>query len=121
MIKNETPYHLVLINGIMANLPYENFESDSSNNTYIYWQINSILPGNIFKAKIEYSILSFDVQYVINSNLVGNYSKKSWLYGSYTQPEQYIESDDPLIKEVAQAIAKNETNPHILALSLIHI
>ena len=32
IIKNETPYHLVLINDIMANLPYKNFESDSSNN-----------------------------------------------------------------------------------------
>jgi len=118
IIKNETPYHLVLINNIMSNLPYKNFENDSSNNTYIFWQINSIFPGNIFKAKIEYSILSFDVQYVINSNLVGNYSKESWLYGNYIQPEQYIESDDPIIKEVAQAIAKNETNPHILALKI---
>ena len=115
IIKNETPYHFVLINDIMANLPYKDFENDSSNNTYIFWQINSILPGNIFKARIEYSILSFDVQYVIDAHLVGNYSKESWLYGNYTQPEQYIESDDPLIKEVAQALAENETNPHILA------
>ena len=113
--KNETPYHFVLINDITANFPYKDFENDSSNNTYIYWQINNVLPGNIFKAKIEYSILSFDVQYVIDTHLVGNYSTKSWLYETYTRPERYIESDDPLIKEVAQSIAENETNPHILA------
>jgi len=61
IIKNETPYHLVLINDIMANLPYKNFENDSSNNTYIYWQINSILPGTSKqRLNIQFCHLTFN-------------------------------------------------------------
>ena len=118
IIKNETPHHFVLIENITSSRPYENFENDSSNNTYIFWQIDRISPGKLLKVKIEYSILSFNVQYLINADAVGEYSKESWLYRNYTQPEKFIESDNPIIVETAKSIAGDETNPHILALKI---
>jgi len=118
IIKNETPHHFVLIEDITSNRPYGNFENDSSNNTYIFWQIDRISPNRLLKVKIEYSILSFNVQYLINADSVGEYSKESWLYRNYTQPEKLIESDDPVIVETAKSIAGDETNPHILALKI---
>ena len=117
IIRNETPYHFAIINSITTNHQYD-FKSDPSNNTYIFWHINSMLPGEMLTAKIEYSLLSFNVWSIINADLVGSYSKESPLYRSYTQPEQFIESNDPLIVETARSIAGNETNPHILALKI---
>ena len=118
IIKNETPHHFVLIENITSSHPYGIFKNDSSNNTYIFWQIDRISPGKLLKIKIEYSILSFNVQYLINANAVEEYSKESRLYRNYTQPEKFIESDDPTIVETAKFIAGDETNPHILALKI---
>jgi len=118
IIKNETPHHFVLIENITSSRPYRNFENDSSNNTYIFWQIDRISPGKLLKVKIEYSILSFHVQYLINADAVGEYSKESRLYRNYTESEKFIESDDPIIMETAESIAGDETNPHILALKI---
>jgi len=119
IIKNETPHHFVLIENITSSRPYENFEfeNDSSNNTYIFWRIDRMPPCKL-KVKIEYSILSFNVQFLINADIVGEYSKESWLYRKYTRSEKLIESDDPIIVETAKSIAGDETNPHILALKI---
>jgi len=118
IIKNETPHHFALIENITLSRPYGNFENDSSNNTYIFWKIDRISPGKLLKVKIEYSILSFSTQYLINADAVGEYSKESWLYRNYTRSEKFIESDDAFIVEAAKSIAGDETNPHILALKI---
>ena len=118
IVKNETPHHFVLIENITPSHPYGIFKNDSSNNTYIFWKIDRISHGGFLKVKIEYSILSFNVQYLINADIVGEYSKESWLYRNYTQSEELIESDDPIIVETAKSIAGDETNPHILALKI---
>ncbi|RLI21094.1 hypothetical protein DRO54_04650 [Candidatus Bathyarchaeota archaeon] len=118
IIRNETPYHLVLINSVTSISPYEKLESDSSNNTYLFWQIGSMFPGESFIVKIEYSVLSFGVYYTIDPALVGTYSTESKVYRMYIQPEEYVESNDPLIMETAMTIAGNETNPQKLALKI---
>jgi len=118
IVKNETPHHFVLIENITPSHPYGIFKNDSSNNTYIFWQIDRISHGGFLKVKIEYSILSFNVQYLINTDAVGEYSKESWLYRNYTRSEKLIESDNPIIVETAKSIAGDETNPHILALKI---
>jgi len=115
VIRNQTPYHFAVIDRI---IPFQNveFENDSYGNIYISWKINKILPKEKFVAKIEYSALSFSVLFQIDQ--VENYVKESEIYKTYTQPESYVESNDPLITQTAKDIAGNETNPRIIALKI---
>ena len=115
VIRNQTPYHFVVIDRIAPSQNVE-FENDSYGNIYISWKINKILPKENFVAKIEYFTLSFSVLFQIDQ--VENYVKESEIYKTYTQPEDYIESDDPLIVETAESIAGNETNPQVIALRI---
>ena len=115
VIRNQTPYHFAVIDRIVPSQNVE-FENDSYGNIYISWKINKILPKEKFVAKIEYLTLSFSVLFQIDQ--VENYVKESEIYKTYTQPEDYIESDDPLIVKTAESIAGNETNPQIIALRI---
>jgi len=115
VIRNQTPYHFAVIDRIAPSQNVE-FENDSYGNIYISWKINKILPKEKFVAKIEYLTLSFSVLFQIGQ--VENYVKESEIYKTYTQPEDYIESDDPLIVKTAESIAGNETNPQIIALRI---
>jgi len=115
VIRNQTPYHFAVIDRIAPSQNVE-FENDSYGNIYISWKINKILPKEKFVAKIEYLTLSFSVLFQIDQ--VENYVKESEIYKTYTQPEDYIESDDPLIVKTAESIAGNETNPQIIALRI---
>jgi len=93
-------------------------ESDSYGNINLSWKIGELLPKEKFVAEINYLTLSFSVLFKIDADKVGNYVKDFDIYKMYTQPEDYIESNDPLIMETAKNIVGNETNPQRVALKI---
>jgi len=117
VIRNQTPYHFTVINRIAPSQNVK-LESDSYGNIYLSWKIGELLPKEKFVAEINYLTLSFSVLFKIDADKVGNYVKDSDIYKMYTQPEDYIESNDPLIMETAKNIVGNETNPQRVALKI---
>jgi transglutaminase-like putative cysteine protease len=113
LIRNETSRHYVILKNISPS-PSE-IKIDDYGNTYAYWNENSLPKQRYYTVSVNYQILSFETSYIIDANSVVPYDKNSTIYKSFTQPEQFIESDNAIINSTAYAITEGETNPHEIA------
>jgi hypothetical protein len=85
---------------------------DGSGNIYAYWK-NLVIPrSQTFMVEFDYRVLSFSINYMVNSSLIGGYNKSSELYIKYTQSEEYIESNSTEIMEKAREITGGESDPY---------
>lgn len=119
LVKNQTTRHYAVLYNFSAVGGWFNgprFLSDSFGNVYLCWESVQIPPTRSFTVELDYYVLSFDVQYIVNSSLVSFYDADSEAYRLYTQPEELIQSNNPEIVRTAQAIVGNEENPHRKAL-----
>jgi len=111
LVRNETPYHFVLIDEISATKNLTRIVTDPSGNEYALWEIDDIPRGRSFTVNISYFILSFDVTFSIGTSITQQDDQTSENQ-KYTKPELHIESDNPYIVEAAKKAVGNETDPH---------
>ncbi|MGB9684585.1 MAG: hypothetical protein C0193_01525 [Candidatus Bathyarchaeota archaeon] len=119
LVKNDTARHYAILCNITAIGSAFNerlFLNDSSGNVYVCWDGIILQPRGTFIVELEYYVLAFSINYLVNSSLVEGYDTNSELYLKYTQPEKLIESDNKKIVEVARNITNGESDPHKMAL-----
>ncbi|MEM2419924.1 MAG: transglutaminase-like domain-containing protein [Candidatus Bathyarchaeia archaeon] len=119
LVKNQTARHYTILHDFSAVGGWFSGPSllnDGFENVYLCWENVQIHPKGSFIVEIDYFVLSFDVEYTVNLSLVGGYDADSEVYKLYTQPERFIQSDNPEIVRTAQAVVGNEENPHVKAL-----
>jgi len=77
-----------------------------------------IRPGEKVVIKQKYAVKNYAIDYQIEpSQVISDYENGPDLV-KYLQPEMRIQSDNPAIINYAREVAKNETNPYILAQKL---
>ena len=119
LVKNQTARHYTFLHNFSAvggQFSGSSLLNDSFENVYLCLENIQIPPRRSFIVEIDYFVLSFDVEYTVNSNLVDSYDTDSEVYELYTQPEEFIQSDNPEVVRTAQAIVGDEENPHKKAL-----
>lgn len=85
-------------------------------NGIYYWNVSDFpRAGTSLPITIQFSFTAFEVVARIQPDEIKPYNTESPLYKLYTRPEQFIESNDPQIIEIADRLAGDETNPYLLA------
>ncbi|TET63977.1 hypothetical protein E3J49_05320, partial [Candidatus Bathyarchaeota archaeon] len=92
LVKNETARHYVTLQNTSLSKV-----NDSCGNIYLYMDDLTIGGGQVFRLELNYYVLSFSIQYLIDSSIVGKWDINSEIYKKYTMPEQLIESNDSRI------------------------
>jgi len=112
LIRNETARHYVILYNVSSSMGQPTILSDDSGNSYANWSSITIEGQQTFTVEINYCVLSFSVNYLINSSLITDYDKSSDLYKKYTRQEELIQSDNLKIISKAQALTSGEDNTH---------
>jgi transglutaminase-like putative cysteine protease len=112
LIGNETAHQYTAIQEVSSTFGQPTILSDSSNNTYAFWENIRISPRDSIRLEVDYQVLSFSSNYIIDPNQTGNYNRDSELYKTYTQPEPLIESGNPNIAAEAQSITSECTSAY---------
>lgn len=112
IVRNETARHFAVLYNVSSEIGQPTFQSDSSGNEYAYWNNVEIDAGQTLTIELKYNVLSFDVSYVVNSSLAGDFNTSSPLYHKYVQPEDLIQSNDPRIIAKVQEITSVEDSPY---------
>ncbi len=92
-------------------------EADPTNgNEILYWKLGrEPISGESLEFTLAFDFTAYETKTYINPEEIQPYLEDSPEYLKYSQPEKYIESDDPLIIELASTIGDGEINPYILA------
>lgn len=109
IIRNKTARHYVILSNISASVKHT-IEKDASGNIYACWNNITISKFQTFNVELNYYVVSFDINYLINSSLITNYNTSSALYQKYTQPEKLIESNDSKIVSLAKNLTTDTNN-----------
>jgi len=112
IIRNVTARHLAILYETSSSKGKPKISMDNSGNIYASWSEISIESQQDFTVELNYHVLSFSTQYLINSSLVVDYDRNSDLFKKYTQPEELIQSNHPKIIEKAQNLTANKTDIH---------
>ncbi|UCE15541.1 MAG: hypothetical protein JSV12_06615 [Candidatus Bathyarchaeota archaeon] len=115
LIQNETARHFVMINRISPT-PQQFLEDNG--NAYAYWNVEAVPVGHTFNVSINYYALALDVDFLMNSSLVGTYDEDSVIFQEHTTPEELIESNHALIVSTAENVVGEEENPHEMTLKI---
>lgn len=89
---------------------------EKSGNTMIYWQLNGFPKnGTTEKFTLDFDLTAYEINTNIDPSTVQPYNIDSAVYKFYTKAENYVESADPKIIELADHIVGDETNPYFQA------
>jgi hypothetical protein len=111
LVRNVTARHYVVLN-ISSSMGQPTILNDSSGNKYAYWSHVTVAENQNFSVELNYYVLSFSVHYTIDSTLITDYNRSSYVYMKYTQPEELIQSNNDEIVSKAQSLIGNESNIH---------
>jgi len=117
LVQNETARHFAVINSVSPT-PQQFLEDNG--NAYAYWNVEAVPADHALNVSINYHVLAFNVEFLINSSLAGTYDEDSVIYHEYTASEELIESDHSLIVSTAKDVVGEEENPHEMALRIYH-
>ena len=112
LIRNETARHYAILCNISSSMGQPTILSDDSGNTYAYWSNITIAENKTVSVELNYYVLSFSTHYTIDSSLIVDYNRSSYLYMKYTQPEALMQSNDTKIVSKAQNVTRNEKEIH---------
>jgi transglutaminase-like putative cysteine protease len=88
----------------------------NSGNAMIYWQLSGSPKKNTTESfNLNFDLTAYETITNIDPAAVQPYNTDSAEYKQYTKPEKYIESGDPKIVQLANDLAKGETNSYLLA------
>lgn len=111
LVRNVTARHYVVLN-IPSSVGQPTILNDSSGNKYAYWNNITIAENQNFSVELNYYVLSFSTHYTIDSSLITDCNRSSYLYMKYTQPEELIQSNNAEVVSKAQSLIGNESNVH---------
>jgi transglutaminase-like putative cysteine protease len=104
---------------VQPSMPFTNQTSvDSLGNIVLTITFRSTTNLGQFYVTILQHFTAYSISYSVDPTKVGNYDTNTQLYKLYTQPAQYIESDNPEMISTAKAIAGGETNPYLVAMKI---
>ncbi|MDH5532612.1 MAG: transglutaminase-like domain-containing protein [Candidatus Bathyarchaeota archaeon] len=115
IVQNETARHFAVINRV-SPAP-QKFLKDNGN-AYAYWNVEAVPAGHNLTVSINYQVLAFNVDFSVDSSLVGTYDEDSVIYHEHTAPEELIESNHTLIVSTAENVVGEEENPREMALRI---
>ena len=107
LVKNETARHYVILQNTSLSKV-----NDSCGNMYLYMDDLTIGGGQVFRLELNYYVLSFSIQYLIDLSIVGNCDVNSEIYKKYTRPEQLIESNDSRMISLMHNLTDNIDDWH---------
>jgi hypothetical protein len=107
LIRNMTSRHFVILQN---KTPPCTLIKDDSENIYINLNNITIAEDQTFRLKVSYHVLSFEVQYLINTNKGGD--DASLFDSRYIVPEKLIESNDSRITSLAYNLTVNVSDFH---------
>jgi len=85
-------------------------------NGIYYWRLaNEPKSEGSVRFEIRFAFTAYETRTNIDPADVQPYDDDASLYKLYTRPERFIESEDPLIAEIAGEVAEDETNSYLLA------
>jgi len=117
IIRNETARHYVILHNISSSTQPAK-KNDTSGNIYRCWNDITIDRYETLSVELNYYLVSFSINYLVNSSSIANYNVSSNLYRKYTQPEKLIESNDSEIVSTAQTLTANVSDLHEKALKI---
>jgi transglutaminase-like putative cysteine protease len=89
---------------------------DANGNGGVFWEFpNSPAAGSSITITNKFTFTSYQIDCQIDPGKIGAYDQISADYRTYTQPEKYIESDNPQIQTLAAQLKHSETNLYIIA------
>jgi hypothetical protein len=107
IIRNMTARHFIILQNKTA--PHT-LVKDDSENIYLNLDNITITEDQTFRLKVSYYVLSFEVQYLINTT---KYRDDANLFDSrYIEPEKLIESNDSRITSLANNLTVNISDFH---------
>jgi len=112
---NETARNFAVINSVSPT-PQQFLEDNG--NVYGRWDVEAIPAEDTLTVSMNYTVLAFNVDFVVDYTLVGMYDQNSTVYLEHTAPGELIESDHPLIVSTAENVVEEEENPHEMALRI---
>jgi hypothetical protein len=112
LIRNETARHYVILCNISSSMGQPTILTDGLGNRYAYWSNITIAENQTVSVELNYYVLSFSIHYTIDSSLIVDYNRSSYLYMKYTQPEALIQSNDTKIVSQAQNLTRDESRIH---------
>lgn len=119
LVGNKTVRHYVILHNVSSSQTvHETFLNDSYGNRYLHWNNLTIDEGQTFSLELDYYVLSFTIQYLINLSVVGTYDMSSEIFKRYVEPEELIESDNSRIISLAYNLTNNISNWHEKAVQI---
>lgn len=105
----------IIIHRITPQVLIDTADAEGKSGIY-YWKFNS-LPylGNSIKMSIDFSFASYEINYQIDPEKVGQYNNKSKIYIDFTKNEPFLECGNTEIQKLAKEIVGSEINPYIKA------
>lgn len=101
---------------ILSPEPFELGTDPTNGNQMVYWQLTKTPASGSTTEMIEkFTFITYETTTTIDITKIQPYDINSDVYKMYTQPEKYIESNDPKIIKLADEIAGTENNPYLLA------
>lgn len=101
---------------LLSPEPYELGTDPTNGNQMVYWQFTKTpAKGSTTEIVEKFTFTTYETTTQIDITKIQPYDTDSEIYKLYTQPEKYIESNDPKIIKLADEIAGTETNPYLLA------
>lgn len=112
LIKNETTQRYVILrNNSLSKV------NDSSGNIYLHLDLR-ISEGQTFRVELDYYVVSFNIHYLIDPNILKNYDTSSEMYRKYTGSEELVESNNSRIISLAHNLTCNVDDWHGKALKI---
>lgn len=112
LVTNETALRYVVVQNISSSIGRPTIFKDEYENVYACWKDITIESKGKTSFEIDYDVLSFDTNFLINSSLVKGYDPNSDVYDEYVQPEELIQSDNPEIISTAQGVTNDMIDLH---------
>lgn len=96
--------------------PQDEGSDPTYGNGMYHWRLQGEpAPGEAVSFEVSFSLTAYETTSRIDPEEVQAYDQESSQYELYTRSERFIEAADPRIREIADRVAKGETNPYVLA------
>lgn len=95
------------------------WKDDQYDSGILYWEfLDEPIAGAALTITEDFTYTCFEINYFIEPDKIPAYDKNDPEYVLFTRSGHYLEANDPEIVETASEIAKDQTNPYMVAYSI---
>lgn len=99
--------------------PSHMWKDDQYDSGILYWEfLDEPIAGTALTITEDFTYTCFEINYFIEPDKIPAYDKNDPEYVLFTRSGHYLEANDPEIVETASEIAKDQTNPYMVAYSI---